>query len=108
MSIAARSPSQCPAGSLALAHRPGRVKPHKLQDYRKARLAQASPGCRRGSPAAYCVVSGEDLVRVAVQVVASWDRTLGKSVLRAGQVGDQKAARRRTFADAECSPGGSR
>ena len=37
-------------------------------------------------------VSGEDAVRVAVQVVANWERAPGKSMIRAGQVGDQKAA----------------
>jgi hypothetical protein len=53
-------------------------------------------------------VSGEDVVRVAVQVLASWDRAPGKSVLRAGQAGDQKAADRRRFAGEECRLGGSR
>jgi hypothetical protein len=49
-------------------------------------------------------MSGEDVVRVAVQVLASWDRASGKSVLRAGQVGDQRAEHRRTFAGQECRP----
>ena len=45
---------------------------------------------------------------VAIQVLASWDRAPGKSMLRAGQAGDQKAARRGSFAGEECRPGGSR
>ena len=53
-------------------------------------------------------VSGEDVVRVAIQVLASWDRAPGRSTLRAGQAGNQKAARRRSLAGEECRPGGWR
>jgi hypothetical protein len=53
-------------------------------------------------------VSGEDVVGVAVQVLASWDRAAGKSVLRVGQAGDQEAVQTRGFAGVECCPGGSR
>ena len=50
-------------------------------------------------------VSGEDVVRVAVQALAGRDRTPGKFVLRTRQAGDQKAARRRGLAGEECGPG---
>jgi hypothetical protein len=35
-------------------------------------------------------VSGQDVGRVAVQVLVSWDRAPGKPALRAGQAGDHK------------------
>ena len=45
---------------------------------------------------------------VAIQVLASWDAAPGDfQLLRAGRAGDQKAARRRSFAGEECRPGGS-
>ena len=53
-------------------------------------------------------VSGEDVVRVAVPVLAGWDRAPGKSVLRAGQAGNQIAAHRWSLAGEECRPEGSR
>jgi hypothetical protein len=39
---------------------------------------------------------------------SSWVEHQGKSMLRIGQAGNQKAAHRRSFAGEECRSGGSR